>query len=51
MERRLWVWRSSKWTEVNISAEDDKKSGLVSFDDIKYFYANIIDYARVILCV
>jgi len=43
----LLVFRGGKW----VSAPASEMADAVTFDDIKYFYANIIDYARVVLCV
>jgi len=34
-----------------VSLEDDKARGNVRFKDIMYFYGNVIDYVRVVMCV
>jgi len=50
-QEHIWVWGGVKWKEETCLIEDDKKMGYVRFHDIKYFYANIIDYARVAMCL
>ena len=44
----LMIFKGGRWVAVEKDSMEER--GLVSFHEIKYFYANIIDYVRVLLC-
>jgi phosphatidylglycerophosphate synthase len=46
-ETKIMVFRGGKW----VFARNDEIKDMVTWDELKYFYANIIDYVRVLMCV
>jgi len=45
------LWENGHWENRDLPVTDEERQGWVRFRDIKYYYANIIDYTRVIMCI